>query len=514
MKKFLLQLSLFFLSINIYSQVWQQTALDSQYVKCMLVNPANDNLFVGTLYSDGVYLSTDYGNTWIIRNNGLTSSKVYGLAMNTSGTLFAATWGGGMFRSTNNGLNWVQINNGISNSVMFSVVVNPINNYVFAGSSGSGIYRSTDNGNSWTTVNNGLGGYNILALAVTANGYIFAGTYDGVFRSTDNGENWTATDITSGWGEGFATTNPVYNIFAGVHTMGVYRSSDFGNTFQLANNGLTQTSVFAIASTTFGYVYAGILGGGGIFRSTNNGDNWSQLSNGLTNGDVRAIAVTNNGHVFVGTFGAGVFRSDQPIPVELTQFLAYYNSEKVTLKWQTASETNNLGFEILRSQTGTEETTEWETIGFIKGKGNSSEINNYSFDDKNLNSTRYWYRIKQIDLDGSYKLTNKIYVDIPTVKVFSVSQNYPNPFNSGTKIRWQVSVAGKTSIRIFNTLGEEIAKVYEQENIPGFYDYSIDFNQIDNHLSTGIYFYKIDFIKNSENESKVFSELRKLIYLK
>lgn len=513
MKKFLLFFSILILSANIYSQVWQQTTLDSQYVKCMLVNPVNNNLFVGTLYSDGVYLSTDYGNTWLIRNNGLSSTSIYGLAINSTGTLFAATWGGGMFRSTDNGLNWVQVNNGITNSVLFSVTVNPINNYVFAGSGGSGIYRSTDNGNSWTLVNNGLTSYNILSLAVAANGYIFAGTYDGVFRSTDNGDNWTATDITSGWGEGFATTNPTYNIFAGVHTVGVYRSSDFGNTFQIANNGLTQTSVFAIATTTFGYVYAGIFGGGGVYLSTNNGDSWSQLNNGLTNGDVRAFAITNNGYVFVGTFGNGVFRNDQPIPVELTQFLAYFNSGKVTLKWQTATEINNKGFEILRAVKDSEVESQWESIGFVDGKGNSSEINDYSFNDENISANGYWYKIKQVDYNGTYKFTNKIYVEIPKAEQFLVYQNYPNPFNSETKISWQLPVAGKTIIRIYNSIGEEIAKVYEEENVPGFYTYTLDFNQFVRDLSTGIYFLKIELNDLYSNE-KIFSEFRKMVYLK
>ncbi|AFH48971.1 Hypothetical protein IALB_1261 [Ignavibacterium album JCM 16511] len=510
MKIFFTCLMLLALLSKAFPQTWQQTPLDSNYVKCMLFDETNNYLFVGTLYSDGVYLSTDYGNTWLVRSNGLSSTSIYGLAKNTSGTLFAATWGGGMFRSTNNGLNWTQINNGITNSVLFSVAVNPANNYVFAGSGGSGIYRSTDNGNNWTLVNNGLTSYNILALAVAANGYIFAGTYDGVFRSTDNGDNWTATSITSGWGEGFAMNNPVYNVIAAVHTGGLYLSTDFGNTFQLAP-GIS--SVWTTASTTFGYIYAAPYANG-LYRSTDNGDTWATVNNGLTNLDVRAIAIAPNGTVFIGSFGGGVFKSDQPIPVELNSFLAYFDVDRVYLKWQTASETNNKGFEILKSSSGDESESKWESIGFVDGKGNSTELINYSFVDQDLSSGKYWYRLKQIDFDGSYKLSDKILVEVPVPTSTVLFQNYPNPFNAITNIVWHASVSGLTRLKIFNSLGQEISQFYERYNEPGTYTLQLDLNKLTSINSSGIYFYKLEIFNNSENTSRIFTDTKKLIYLK
>lgn len=495
---------------QVYPQSWQQTPLDSNNVTCMLFDASSNYLFVGTLYSDGVYLSTDYGNSWLVRNNGLSPMNVYSLAKNSSGTLFAATWGGGMFRSTNNGLSWTQINNGITNSVLFSVAVNPANNYVFAGSAGSGIYRSTDNGNTWVQVNNGLTSYNILALSVASNGYIFAGTYDGVFRSTDNGDNWTATSITSGWGEGFAMNNSVYNVIAAVHNGGLYRSTDFGNTFQLAP-GLS--SVWTVASTSFGYIYAAPYSNG-LFVSTNNGDNWTTANSGLTNLDVRAIEIANNGYVFIGTFGGGVFRSDQPIPVELNSFAAYFDDGKVILKWQTASESNNQGFEILRSSNDNEDHSNWVSVGFVKGKGNSNELTDYSFIDKDISAGKYWYRLKQIDYNGSYKLSEKVLVDVPVPTNSILFQNYPNPFNAITNINWQASVAGLTRLKIYNSIGQEISQVYERYNEPGIYSFQLDFNNLKEAGSSGIYFYRLEIISNLENNPMIFSDTKKLIYLK
>lgn len=499
-------------NFNLFSQSWIQTALDSMYVKCILINPANNNIFVGTMYNStgNVHFSSDNGNTWEIRSNGITTDNVYGLAISTSGTLYAATWGGKVFRSTNNGLNWTQLTNGINNSVIFSIAVSPINDYVFAGSGGSGIYRSTDGGNTWTEANNGLTSFNILALAVASNGYIFAGTYDGVFRSTDNGNNWTATSITSGWGEGFAMNNPVYNVIAAVHTGGLYRSTDFGNTFQLAP-GLS--SVWAIASTTFGFIYAAPYANG-LYRSTDNGETWTQINSGLTNTDVRAIAIANDGNVFVGTFGGGVFKSDQPIPVELISFMVYLDNDKVKLKWQTATELNNLGFEILKSTTGIDDDSHWSVIGFVEGKGNSNEISDYVFIDDEVTVGKFWYRIKQIDFDGTERYSVPILVEVSEPAEFVLSQNYPNPFNPVTKISWSTAKAGRNTLSLYNILGQKIATILDENFEAGYHSIDLDISKLSNGLSSGVYFYQLVISDPNSTELLYSSDLKKMILLK
>jgi photosystem II stability/assembly factor-like uncharacterized protein len=479
-------LILFIINIKlVYTQVWQPTSLTNEYVKCLAINPSNGYIYAGSLYSEGIFRSTDDGNSWQVKNNGLSVHDVYAIAASPGGQLFVATWGGGMYRSTNNGDSWTQINNGITNTVMFSVTLNPLNNYVFAGSGGSGIFLSTDHGNTWALANNGLTSYNILSLSVNASGYVFAGTYDGVFRSTDNGSTWTQTNIVSGWGEAFATNSLLYNIFAGVHTQGVFRSSDNGNTFTLVNNGLTQNSVFAIANTASGYVYAGIFGGGGIFLSTDNGDNWIENNVGLTNGDVRAIDIAPNGYVYVATFGSGVFMSTNPIPVELISFRASLNERLVQLNWQTATETNNSGFEVLRS---TDNIT-FSSLGFVKGAGNSSSPKFYSFDDTEIQSgVRYYYKLKQIDFDGSFTYSNTIEIAIPLPSTFSLNQNYPNPFNPSTVIEFSLPEnVGNVKLSIYNTLGEKVAELVNTALIAGKYQYQWNAQNV----ATGMYIYEL-----------------------
>lgn len=105
------------------------------------------------------------------------------------------------------------------------------------------------------------------------------------------------------------------------------------------------------------------------------------------------------------------------------------------LNWSTSSETNNYGFDIERSLIN----TEWNKIGFVSGNGTSSSINNYLFEDKNLNSGKYKYRLRQVDYNGNYEyynLTNEVVIGTPDK--FSLKQNYPNPFNPSTKIEFDI----------------------------------------------------------------------------
>jgi len=98
---------------------------------------------------------------------------------------------------------------------------------------------------------------------------------------------------------------------------------------------------------------------------------------------------------------------DAVIPVELTSFTASVNENDVTLNWVTASEINNQGFEIERNS-----GNGFQTIGHIAGYGTSSETHNYSFVDQSLNAGTYSYRLKQLDLDGTFEYSDVIEVDV------------------------------------------------------------------------------------------------------
>jgi|GEM_PF-2111972 len=196
----------------------------------------------------------------------------------------------------------------------------------------------------------------------------------------------------------------------------------------------------------------------------------------------------------------GADEADDAIPVELTAFIAKVINNNVTLEWSTATETNNLGFEIERKS---ELLSNWVAIGFMKGNTTTTERNDYAFIDKNVTPGIYEYRLKQIDFDGSYvyHLLNEI-VEITTPSQIALFQNYPNPFNPVTKISFNLPISGKTSLGIFNLLGENVAAVINEELNSGYHEYVFNASM----LASGVYFYKL--------ESGSFIDVKKMILIK
>ena len=181
-------------------------------------------------------------------------------------------------------------------------------------------------------------------------------------------------------------------------------------------------------------------------------------------------------------------RDNNTIPVELVSFAAELNGDEVVISWKTATETNNLGFEVQKS--GTDKI--WNKIGFVKGN-NGTEIRGYSFIDNALSGIgTYYYRLKQIDFDGSYVYSMEVEVNVNTPSEFNLTQNFPNPFNPTTTIKYSIPSAGVHSyapvqLKVYDVLGKEVA-VLVNENKPAG-NYKVEF--VAGSLASGIYFYKL-----------------------
>lgn len=203
------------------------------------------------------------------------------------------------------------------------------------------------------------------------------------------------------------------------------------------------------------------------------------------------------------------------LPVELTAFEARFNNNKVTLEWLTSSELNNRGFEVERTSPlpppyeggGGEVTGDWQAIGFVEGKGTTTEQQKYSFVDEKIFSGVYQYRLKQIDYDGTYEYSKVVEVDVTKPIAFSLEQNYPNPFNPETKIKFTIplNVKGETSnvkLTVFDILGNEIITLVNEEKFTGSYE--VTFNA--EGLSSGMYFYTL--------QTGSFSKTNKMLMVK
>lgn len=186
------------------------------------------------------------------------------------------------------------------------------------------------------------------------------------------------------------------------------------------------------------------------------------------------------------------------VPVELTSFTATANGKEVILNWTTVTETNNSGFEILR----TTKENDWDIIGYVPGHGTTTETQHYTFTDRDVKPGKYQYKLKQIDYDGTFEYSQIVEVDIPITNEFSLSQNYPNPFNPTTSLHYAIGDRQFVTLKVFDLLGREVAALVNEEKPAGEYEVEFDGTK----FPSGIYFYQL---KTGE-----FIQTKKMVLLK
>ncbi len=226
---------------------------------------------------------------------------------------------------------------------------------------------------------------------------------------------------------------------------------------------------------------------------------WEAVNTTQAGGILSAQFTTSD---FYGDFAIASLASENPLPVELSSFIASQENERVVLKWTTASEKNNAGFEVQRRNEGRGVShQDWQVLGFVRGSGTTSEVQSYSFIDRTATG-RVQYRLKQVDFGGTFEYSPLLEVDAGTPKIFELSQNYPNPFNPTTVISYQLPVASEVSIKVFDMLGREVATLVSERQEAG--RYQVTFNAAS--LSSSVYFYRL--------QAGNFVQTRKMLLVK
>ena len=201
---------------------------------------------------------------------------------------------------------------------------------------------------------------------------------------------------------------------------------------------------------------------------------------------IHSVAGGYQGDIVDATLGIdNITAADNPLPVELISFSANQAGRNIHLSWSTASEINNSGFEVERKSSTA--NTSWEKIGFVRGQGTTTEEQSYSYSDQPVNPDKYYYRLKQLDFDGTFAYSSTIEIDFSLPVDFVVNQNYPNPFNPSTTISWQSPVGSWQTLKVYDLLGREVATLVDEFREAGFHSISFDASG----LSSGIYFYKL-----------------------
>lgn len=196
------------------------------------------------------------------------------------------------------------------------------------------------------------------------------------------------------------------------------------------------------------------------------------------------------------------------VPVELVAFQATVENNSVFLNWQTATESNNFGFDVELSYVD----ENWKKVGFVEGNGTTVQPKSYKFILEDLQPGEYEFRLKQIDTDGAFEYSHAVTAFIGVPVDFVLQQNFPNPFNPTTTISFQIpeitnGSAAKTSLKVYNLLGQEVITLVDEFKPPG--SYSIAWNAKDKNglaVPSGIYLYRL--------QSGNFSSMKKMILVK
>ncbi len=206
----------------------------------------------------------------------------------------------------------------------------------------------------------------------------------------------------------------------------------------------------------------------------------------------------------------------EALPVELINFSATVSVNGVKLKWQTATELNNYGFEIERtSKNSAKDVGIWKKIDFVKGSGNSNSTKNYSFIDTKVSNGKYLYRLKQIDASGKFEYSKEIEVNVNTLpKDFTLYQNYPNPFNPTTTFSYDLPRNSNVQLIIYDALGKIVKEFVYNSQSAG--KQKLEWNGTNNYgqkVSSGIYLFHFK-ASASEGKLEVFEKSAKLILMK
>ncbi len=405
--------------------------------------------------------------------------------------------GGGSGGGNGGNGNWQSFYAQPFNHIVLSIT-NDINGNMLVGTVSGKIFRSTDNGLSWTQINSTMYAGFIWSLVVVNNN-IFAATEQGVFVSNNNGSSWTLTSLAGKDVRALAKSSGV--LYAGTWGFGVYKSMDNGMTWTAVNSGLTNLAVHALAVDSHGSVYAGTFGEG-IFKSANGGSSWTKLNVGYD--FIWSLAITSTNRIVAGTYGGGVIYSTDlgqtwtPNNNNLPSTFIY--SISVDANDNVYVSTWGGGVFVLANN-----APGWSPMG-LSGFGVSS-----LFITPSSSLVYAGTGSGVIYVTEGFAGTTSVQ-DNTLPMEFELYQNYPNPFSAGggsafggnptTTIQFSLPVAEKISLKVYNTLGEEVRTLVDEIVQAGTHKIMFD----GTGLSSGVYIYRI------QSETKTIS--KKLVLLK
>ena len=151
---------------------------------------------------------------------------------------------------------------------------------------------------------------------------------------------------------------------------------------------------------------------------------------------------------------------DAELPVELSTFTATADGEAVVLRWTTASETNNAGFDVETRPAGAVDASAWQRLAFVEGHGTTSEARTYTYRTGGLEPGRHVFRLKQVDFDGAVEYSPETEVSVELAGGYRLGAAYPNPFNPSTTFTLAVRRTQHVEVGVYDVVGRRVAVLH------------------------------------------------------
>lgn len=206
--------------------------------------------------------------------------------------------------------------------------------------------------------------------------------------------------------------------------------------------------------------------------------------------DTYSFTLTGDSTRTASRFDLQVTPSDSQLPVRMTSFQARQDERAIHLQWQTASETKNTGFRILRTSDEAEgRAQDWRAVGFVDGRGTTQEPQQYRFADHDVpyEADTLAYRLKQIDTDGNVHVSDTVTVARRAVQRVQLHGSFPNPARSQATIRYALPTPADVQLEVFDVLGRRTMTLAASRQEAGRHEIRADVSR----LSSGIYFYRL-----------------------
>ncbi|MFC2103443.1 YCF48-related protein [Bacteroidota bacterium] len=439
--------------------------------------------------------TTDGGTTWNKTHIQITND-INSVFFIDSITGWLCGKYGIIFKSDDGGENWIEQ---VSNTE-YDIYSISFFDSLRGWASGPKLLKTIDGGENWmNTPSPPTGYYKSMFWLDTNIGWV-VGEY--IYKTTNGGNSWFDQTPPGNLNDIFFADD---QIGWTVGTWGtILKTTDGGTNWSLQTAPVFQYADAYFVSAEVGWVVG--YGAHRIMKTTNGGIYWFLQSGysyhyfysvhfldeyiGWVCGENGIIRKTTNGGSTWGTLF---------IPVEFVSLNAESFAGKVKLNWTTATELNNLGFEIERC--GNRQN--WRTIRFVEGKGTTTEIQEYFYTDDlfGVIDSKLYYRLKQIDFNGEFSYSSEVEVFI-TPSSCNINQNYPNPFNPSTNLKYSVGSLQYVTLKVFDVLGNEIATLVNEEKPAGRYQIEFDATS----LPSGIYFYRL--------QAGTFVETKKMVLLR